>query len=122
MGKKWRVLTVPRGKNIILKKGGGAKISYLWQIYTPEKWGWERISICRELYTTLSSTIDLRIGTENVKSALCGGDDEGRMDDGSTTHGGRAFVQLKCKSRNKDGNNFGENSCLTFTQMLNLSF
>ena len=36
MGKNWKIFTEPRGNNIIFEKaGGGAKISYLWRIYSP---------------------------------------------------------------------------------------
>ena len=33
---KGEIFTVLGAKNIILEKGGGAKISYFWEIYTPE--------------------------------------------------------------------------------------
>ena len=34
IGGKGEIFTVLGGKNIILKKGGGAKISHFWEIYT----------------------------------------------------------------------------------------
>ena len=36
-GEKGEIFTVPWGKISFLKKGGGAKISYFGQIYTPER-------------------------------------------------------------------------------------
>ena len=35
-GKELKIFTVPKGQNIILEKGGGAKISYFGQIYNHE--------------------------------------------------------------------------------------